>query len=206
MKNVLFFMFVILVSATTIAQRELRFGVKGGLNISSFGGEGKRVFGGFEPADVNEFRARKSFHVGAILEGPINDRISLQGEALYSSKGVKYFNDSLLKLDYIDLSLLGKYYFIKGFSAELGPVIGILVTASADGFGTAGYDVRSSYSSIDLGGSLGLTYRLKFGVFLTIRYTKGLNNNNNAEPFINQREDNLKNQNDVFQVSLGYSF
>lgn len=54
---------------------------------------------------------------------------------------------------------------------------------------------------IDFGINFGLGYKLASGIFLDARYNLGLSNINDLEG-----SDELKNQNQVIQVSVGYLF
>lgn len=54
------------------AQQDIRFGIKGGLNISTITGE-----------DVENIDARTSFHGGILVDIPIAEKFSFQPELLY---------------------------------------------------------------------------------------------------------------------------
>lgn len=194
MKN-LFFIFAITVLAfsTSFAQGELRMGIKGGLNLASIGGDAY-VTG------TSGFDSRTSFHLGGLVEIPISDKISVQPEVLYSAQGSKFnfgftTGSSDIKLDYLNIPIMGKYHIIPGLSGELGPVIGVLVKAES-----AGGDVKDSFKKTDIGVAIGATYRLPMGFFGSLRYNKGVTNINDDATV------STKNQNNVFQVSAGYSF
>ena len=184
------------ISASSFAQGELRIGAKAGLNLASIGGDAYITgFSGFD--------SRTSFHIGGLVEIPISEKFSVQPEVLYSSKGSKFNfgfgSASDVKLDYVDLPILGKYHIIEGLSAELGPVIGILIKADREENGMT-VDRKDRYKSTDIGVAIGASYRLPMGVFFSLRYNKGVTDIND-DPDIS-----AKNQNNVFQVSAGYSF
>ena len=170
-------------------------GAKAGLNVASLGGDS---YG------LGSLGARTSFHLGALVEIPLSEKFAVQPEILYSSEGSDWsFGnvDSDIKLDYIRVPVLAKYYIIEGLSAELGPSFGVLVSADDSGPG----DAKDRYKSFDAAIAVGASYRLDMGVFFSLRYNKGL---------LNVREDYVddgyrytyKNQSNVFQVSAGYSF
>lgn len=180
---------------TSFAQGEVRFGFKAGLNLASIGGDAYYAgFGGFD--------SRTSFHIGALVEIPFTDKISLQPEVLYSAQGSKYnfgFGGTDVMLDYINVPIMGKYHIIAGLSGELGPVIGVLVKAQAKDAGET-EDIKEFYKKADIGVGIGASYRLPMGLFGSLRYNKGVSN-------INDDSDiTAKNQNNVFQVSAGYTF
>ena len=194
MKNLfLNFAIIALIVSTSLAQGEVRFGIKGGLNLASLGGDAY-VTG------TSGFDSRTSFHIGGLVEIPISDKISVQPEVLYSAQGSKFnfgfiTGTSDIKLDYLNIPIMGKYHIIAGLSGELGPVIGILVKAN----GASG-DVKDMFKKTDIGVGIGATYRLPLGVFGSLRYNKGITDIND-DPTVS-----TKNQNNVFQVSVGYSF
>ncbi|RMA64163.1 porin family protein [Ulvibacter antarcticus] len=185
---------------SSFAQGEIRLGVKAGLNLASIGGDAYYTgFGGFN--------SRTSFHIGGLVEVPVTDKISVQPEILYSSQGSKtnygFGTTENSKLDYLNIPVMGKYHIIQGLSAELGPVIGILVNAESVDFetGLVG-ETKDQYKGLDIGIGIGASYRLPMGFFGSLRYNKGVTDIND----IKDEDFNAKNQNNVFQVSAGYSF
>ncbi len=104
-------------------KENMSFGVKGGLNVSSI-----------TNADQDGVNSKSliGFHVGFFGEFMISDKFAIQPELLYSAQGVKLDFDGDngdLKLDYINIPVMAKYYVADAFSLELGPQIGFLVSA-----------------------------------------------------------------------------
>ncbi|WP_203295867.1 porin family protein [Luteirhabdus pelagi] len=209
MKKLVLFAAVAVFGLTTMTAQEVRLGAKAGVNFASIGGDGTDGVDG-----------RTSFHVGGLVEIPISEKFSVQPELLYSSQGAKseYTEDfgfgvtadveEKLKLDYINIPILAKFYVAEGFSLQAGPQIGFLVSANAEiEYSAEGEsdsedaDVSDFYSGLDLGVGAGAGYRLNNGVFFQARYVLGLSNINDFEG-----SDDFKNQNNVIQVSVGYSF
>ena len=193
-KLLLFTAFAIFAFVNSNAQGEFRIGFKAGVNIASIGGD--------DTYGVGSLGSRTGFHIGALVEVPITEKISIQPELLYSMKGSNLdfsSGDTDIKLDYIDVPILGKYHIIEGLSGELGPVIGVLVKADADD-GDESEDIKEYYKSTDIGIAIGASYRLPMGVFFSLRYNKGITDINDDPAF------DGKNQNNVFQASAGYSF
>jgi len=116
-KIVLFLLTSIFITAVSQAQ-EIKFGVKGGLNLSTLSGDSPNISGR-----------------GAVLEVKFNDKFALQPELLYSEQGASAENGQLvnietkLRLNYINIPILAKYYLTKGLSVEAGPQLGILIDA-----------------------------------------------------------------------------
>ena len=183
------------------AQGKFKAGVKGGVNLASIGGDS--YYSGLS------YDSRVAYHIGGFLEIPFGEKISFQPELLYSAQGSGSagsflnieFNDT--KLNYINVPLLGKYYVIMGLSAEVGPVVGVLL--SADGSDVVdsngnNFDIKDGYNTLDIGVAIGATYNFDFGFFAGLRYQKGISNIND------DRFTNGKSQNNIFQISAGYSF
>jgi len=195
MKKLLLFNAIALFTLTSVQSQEFRLGAKAGLNVASLGGDS---YG------VGSLGSRTSFHLGGLAEIPLMGKFALQPELLFSSEGSNWTFTGLddnLKLDYIRVPVLAKFYIIEGLSAEAGPVFGVLVNAKNDD----GDDIKENFKTFDAAFGIGASYRLDMGVFFSLRYNKGL---------LNVNEDyeeggvtyNYKNQSNVFQVSAGYSF
>ena len=195
----------------------MRLGAKAGVNFSSISGDTSGDFSGLT-----------SFHIGGLVEIPINEKFSIQPEILYSMQGAagEYYvipfggfgtkYETNLKLDYINIPIMAKYYVIEGLSLEAGPQFGILVSAKEEGklieqgsgeSETFDRDVKENYNSLDVAFGLGAAYRLNNGIFFSARYLIGISqilNNDNVDTRFYLSDFNQRNN--VFQLSVGYSF
>lgn len=215
--GLLFFVLLVSFCGNGLAQ-ELRFGVKGGANVATIGGD-----------HTENLDPRISVHLGGLLEVPLNGKFALQPELLYSSQGSsqQYYNlvtDSSVKtktkLDYIHVPVMGKYYIIKNLSIELGPQIGFLVLAKNKYKGhmdSGRIDVRDFYSTLDFGIGAGASYYLNNGVFFSLRFNKGISNIQahgydsyymDSGVWICGTEDHsrVRQRNNALQISAGYTF
>lgn len=206
MKKLLLFTAVALFAFTTAQSQEFRIGAKAGLNVASLGGDS--YYGG-----LGSLGSRTSFHIGGLVEIPLMGRFSIQPELLYSSEGSDFSFGTLgkdTKLDYIRVPVLAKFYIIEGLSAEAGPVFGVLANAEGTYYNNDGDlvsgDAKDIYRGFDAQFGIGASYRLNMGVFFSLRYNKGLLNVNEEYEALGTRYNTGKNQNNVFQVSAGYSF
>ncbi len=179
--------------------QDVKFGVKGGLNIATFSG------------DVKDNSSIVGFHVGGFTEIKVSEKFSVQPELLYSTQGSKferYFNsiktDVQYKLAYLNLPVMAKYYVASKFSLEAGPQIGFLTSAKAvvTALGaTADGDVKEQFKSIDFGVNFGAGYDFTENISAGLRYNLGLSN------IAKTPEGNdSKLGNNVFSLSLGYKF
>lgn len=62
-----------------------------------------------------------------------------------------------LKLDYINLPILAKYYIIEGLSAEAGPLFGLLMTTNAAD--------DNRFKKIDVAFAIGASYKPNENIF-----------------------------------------
>lgn len=157
------------------AQESVYFGVKGGINISTFKGDG---FGDFNNPDP-----LTSFNLGLLAEIPVSDKFSVQPEVLYSGQGFDLESksnarDAEYQLDYINIPVLAKYYLTDGLSLEAGPQVGFLVNSEIDTNPRGdGGDVplnEDQFNKVDLSLALGASYKFRGGFFVNARYNFGL--------------------------------
>lgn len=185
-------------SAVGMAQQQVKFGPKAGVNFANVSGL--------------ESDMKVGFHVGAVAEIKFNEKFSIQPEVLYSTQGTKFdIGQGEVKWnnDYINVPIMAKYYIIDGFSVEAGPQIGFLMKAEQKGTigdlkGTQDVKDLYNYKSVDFGIGLGLAYDLPMGFFINARYNLGLSK---MRDVANIGGISTKDQkNNVIQVGVGYKF
>ncbi|RKR11158.1 outer membrane protein with beta-barrel domain [Flavobacterium sp. 90] len=172
-----------------------RFGVKGGLNVSNFTGYEQDV------------KSLIGFHVGGFAEIKVAKKFAVQPEFLYSTQGttIEGFDgdsNTTVKVNYLNIPILGKYYITDAFSVEAGPQIGFLLSAKA-----RGEDVSDLYKSTDFGFNLGCGYNFTEDISIGARYTIGLtdvNDISDGSQYPDLYNANFKNSN--FALSLAYKF
>ena len=187
-----------IVSLSAFAQEdEIRFGAKAGLNVSTVVSD-----------DLEDNKAKIGFNIGGLVEIPVADSFAVQPELLFSTQGTteEYTIGNVtekynLKLSYLNIPVLAKYYVAEGLSLAAGPQVGIAVTREVeveiDG-DSATVDADDFYKAIDFSLALGAGYQLESGIFVDARYNLGLSNISDVEGF------DVKNS--VFQFSVGYKF
>jgi opacity protein-like surface antigen len=179
--------------------QKAEFGVKAGVNIASqkFSGVGAP-----SPSAVT------AFQVGAFLEVKISDKFSIQPELLYSLQGSSFDFKSgtidtknTLKLAYINIPVMFKYYAAEKFSLEAGPQIGFLTSAEivTEAMGqSVTQDIKSSFKSVDFGLNIGAGYDFTEKISAGVRYNLGLTNIGKNDG----SGDSIKNN--VFSITVGY--
>lgn len=192
MKKLLLMAAVAVFGLSNMNAQEVKFGAKAGVNFATIGGD-----------DTDGIKSRTAFHIGGVAEISISDKFSVQPELLYSAQGAKQdFEGTEVEVnyDYLNVPIMAKYYVAEGFSIEAGPQVGLLLSAKGKAAGEE-VDIKDFTSGIDFALGLGAGYRLDSGLNFSARYNLGLSNVNDGEG-----SDEFKNQNNVFQISVGYFF
>lgn len=207
MKKLVMIAAVTVFGFTMLQAQEVKLGAKAGANFAKLTGD-----------DVEDADGRTGFHLGVLAEIPFNEKWAIQPEILYSQKGLQSKSDffdgeieTKLKLDYITVPIMGKYYFTDALSLEFGPELGfrakaeqeIEITGENDGGLEGTEDIKDDISGFDFGAGGGLAYQLNNGLFLQARYIIGLTNitkDDDEGAF----GDDLTNSNLSF--SLGFKF
>lgn len=167
---------LLVAGSTSMNAQGIDFGVKAGANFSNLDGDG---------IDGDNLT---SFHAGAVLEVNLFENFSLQPEVLYSSQGTK-LEDEDIKLDYISVPVLAKFYLISDkLSIEAGPQFSFLVNDDVpEVFETKSFD----FAAI---GGLGLN--ITNNLFVQARYVVGLTDTTKEAEVTNK----------VIQLSVGWKF
>ncbi|NJW52629.1 porin family protein [Salinimicrobium oceani] len=207
MKKVLLFAFVALFACTITAQ-QVNFGAKAGVNFASIGGD-----------ETEEWDGKTGFHLGLISEILLSEKFAFQPEILYSSQGAKAEGtetfegitasyEAKLKLDYVNIPLLAKYYISPNFNIHVGPQLGFLVKSEGEAeysfmgeSETETEDLKDDTKGVDFALAAGLGYKLEMGLFFEARYNLGLSNIWDYED-----EDDFSQKNNVIQLSVGFMF
>jgi len=184
------------------SQEKIQFGVKGGINFTSM---------------TSDFLIDKDyktgFHIGVISEIPIGNKFVLQPEILYSTQGTdgKVILDAIpypgapgvpphpvtIELSYLQIPVLAKIQIVENFSLEIGPSFNFLIK-DKETFGTT--SIKDVGENFEFSGVVGISYRLKGGVFGVLRYVNGFT----AALKRNHYDDTPKNSS--FNLGLGYMF
>lgn len=197
MKKVLLFLVLGMFGMASV-NSQIKFGAKAGVNFADITGK-----------NVDSFDGRTSFHFGAVAEIEISEKFSFQPELIYSSQGSDYSEDfegqsfeGTVKVDYLNIPLMAKYYIMEGLSIEGGPQIGFLLSAK-DEYDDGEDDLKDFLKSTDFGINFGLGYKLDNGLFFSARYNLGLSDNLDNSEF---ESEGAEYKNSVIQLSVGYFF
>ena len=173
----------VVLTATIANAQDMKFGVKGGLNMSSNSEEGASSL--------------LAFQLGGFAEFKVSDKFAVQPELMYSAQGAKFSAGGVSiteNLNYINIPVMAKYYVADAFSLELGPQIGFLMSAKVEGV-----DFKEFCNSTDFGLNLGAGYNLNETMSLGLRYNMGLTN-------VLKDQVDGSSKNSSVQLSFGYKF
>ena len=155
--------------------------------------------------------------LGIDLIAPINEQLSLESGLRFAGKGNKtsfegqesegaYSFEDKIRLNYLDVPLLARYQLGKGgFSIYGGVQPSLLISAKQKGEGTGSEsqntDVKDSYKSLDMAGSIGMGYEFTNGLRVNLGYDHGFANIADNSAFGAGKINNR-----TFKLSLGYKF
>lgn len=191
----------------TTSSSDVRFGIKGGMNVSSLSDDGS----------LEDQGSKIGFNAGVFATIPVAESFSIQPEVIYTQYGDKYdyrapiSNDRISyarHLDYVAVPLMFQYNFIPNLYVEAGPEFGFLVSAknklknesNNDPLNTTG-DYKDQLNTFNLGIGLGAGYYFTDNIGITARYTAGVTDVAKDRP---NGSDAIRNNN--FAVGLAFKF
>jgi len=150
-------------------------GLRGGLNVSNFGGSGV--------SSGNRYKAGLNF--GAVGVYSVDSHWAIAVEVNYSQKGNSPAQNSYVKLNYLDIPLYVNYFFGQGgdrFRTKvfLGPYVGVLMAAKTKIGSIESDDLKPLYNPTDFGVLAGAGFHYKFSeindnwLIFDVRYAYGL--------------------------------
>jgi hypothetical protein len=194
MKKIVLSLGLLVGIASAANAQEVRFGLKAGVNYSTFTG-----------GDFEDIENKIGLQAGVLANFGLSDLISIQPEVLYSQKGTQSKDDSddKYKLNYVDVPVLVKVN-AGGLFFEGGPQVGFLASAKATD-GTNDVDVKDIFNTVDFGYAVGLGYQADSGPMIGLRYNGGINKVTKSvdTPFGTFESDA---RNSAFQLYVGYTF
>lgn len=183
------------------AQRPVRVGVIGGMNVTGAWGE-----------DADNADTRTGFDVGALVQLPLGEMVTLQPEVHYTQKGFVLplvTGQEERSLDYIQVPVLLRagVPLAEGFDVDLqvGPSLGFLMSCTSETTATGAtttIDCDESTRAFDWGIIAGGSFSWAAGpgdVLLDVRYDLGMTEVGDADGAPDIR-------NTSFQFLLGYAF
>ena len=133
-----FSLFLIFSTTSTLQAQAVQTGIKGGLNYATLGG------------DIEDANFMTSYHLGLFTNIRITEGYALQPEVLFSRQGAANYGDNYdleLKMDYLTIPVMAKFYLVDGFNLQFGPQVAFLLNAETEG------DLEMGVQPIDAVGS-----------------------------------------------------
>ncbi len=190
--------------ACSLFQAQTHFGVKAGYNLSQLKWEDYK------------FDSKSYFYAGGFVEHYLNEKISLQGELLYTELGGsdetelthivgnEIINEGNIALKYhypqIQIPVSVRYYPQEKLALSAGLNFGLNIGAKVDSSITyegSPYGNIENEKTLNLFPFLGAGYRIIDNLSLEARYNFG---------FFNMHDSDLKVKSNFFQIGLGYRF
>ncbi|MEZ2446417.1 porin family protein [Chitinophaga sp. RCC_12] len=174
-----------------VQAQNVKFGVKGGLNISKL-------------TDTDGSKTLAGFHAGGLVNIGLNESWAIQPEVLYSAQGTKAEKSVLwlttsntVKVNYINVPVMVQYSIVPEFYLEAGPQVGFLTAAKVKS-GDVTVDIKDDMQSVDFGLGFGFGYKFDMGLGISGRYNFGLTNVYDS--------DKVDSKNSVAQIGVFYTF
>ncbi|CAM1370533.1 porin family protein [Tenacibaculum xiamenense] len=161
----------------TVAAQETRFGVTAGYNMTT-GKLTEKMLKKDRVVTTND----SGYFVGFFVDYKVNDKFGIQPELHYAAVYTNG-NDS----NFLTVPILAKYYINDRFNVQLGPMLDLILD-----------DVSELTNTFGVGAAAGLGYDFSEDVYVSARYSFGLNNR------IDQVDTTLKSN--FLQVGIGYKF
>lgn len=185
MKKILIVLLLSMVAIQGFTQVQVALGLKAGVNVSKLNN------------DDLESSSITAFHGGAFGLFKFT-AIGIQPELLFSQQGSKIDDVSLgkgdLKMSYMTIPVMVKFYLPGGFNLQAGPQFGFLNSAEFDG-----EDIKDSFKNSDVSANVGVAWDAPFGLVFDARYNIGLSDLNDGDGTV---VGEVKSG--VFQFSIGY--
>lgn len=146
--------------------------------------QNKNVFGGMVGMNVSSIsnydgKAAPGMTVGLYWERKLSSTFSLQSNFLYSQRGERAGESTPeLKLQYIHLPIMTKYYITDSFQVMAGIYWDLLLGIAGDNH------FNSDFKSGDFGIPVGASYDLSNHIQLDLSYNIGLTNISNSPDFV----------------------
>ncbi len=189
-KLILSLSIIALAVMTTSAQ--VTFGLKAGLNLATWTGSDA------SSTNLPGKTMKAGLNIGALVNFAVSSNFSIQPEAVYSMEGVKVTGGTY-DLSYINIPVLAKYNFSKGFYAATGPQLGIITSAKVKPTGGTSTDIKSLLQSTDFAWVIALGYLTAANVGFDARYNFGIGTIDKGSP-----KDKFTNS--VIQLGVFYMF
>lgn len=173
MKRFLFTSLLICITAIGISQ-EIRYGVRGALNVSNLD---------FEPDATFENKHRNGFAFAGFVDFGFSETVALRTELQWSAEGGK---SEEIRADYLQMPVMLRLSVSDRITIGAGPQIALKTWQNDDGFATFTFS-----------GVAGIEYMITDELFVDARYSYGFSN------ILDKDLTDLEAKNHVMQFGFG---
>lgn len=195
MKKRLLIVFLMLVAgyvSQVSAQQEFRFIPKIGVNLANINGTGG--------TDL-----KAGLNAGFSVEWMLQPKFAIEPGVFYSMQGCKFPSGTKIKLDYINVPILAKYYLVKGFNVFAGPQVGFNTMAKTEYAVAEGEeDLKDYIKPIDLALATGVGYQFDMGLMVSAGFNWSFINHMKKSDLLDDNDN--KYHNIAFQFNVGWRF
>lgn len=204
MKKIFILAIGLFVATAANAQDRIKFGIKGGVNISDIiKGDGNNNF---------DTQTKAGFNAGVTLEIPLIAGLQFTPEVLYAQKGYQLTYDDNTKFkqttNFIDVPILFAFRLGSSFNIVAGPQVSFLLSTKnkfESGFGsvteTNVEDDSDRFKKSLVGGVIGFRYDVNDRFDIHARYALDFQKNNE-----NGSEYTPEYRNQVYSIGVGVKF
>lgn len=191
MRKIVLLIAIIGIGTASFAQ-DIKYGVKGGLNLANFSGD-----------DING-DSKADIYFGGFMRIDLTESLAFQPELIYSRQGSSNDSegiDSKFKTNFLNIPLLLRTKMLGSdkLYAIAGPQIGIHLSSELEEDGNS-IDFDKGMRDMDFSVALGLQLDLNKQFSIEARYNFGLSK------IFNDDYLELDSKNSVFQVGIAASF
>jgi hypothetical protein len=160
------------------------------VNLAQAQGWGVRAGAAFSNVSLREADIKIGAYAGLYKQiGVVSKLLYVQPEIQFSKQGFTTKTDDF-DLNYVQVPILARLYFLKIISIETGPQFGFLVSDKTDG------PTKANFKTFDSSWATGLTFNLPLGFSIDTRYIASFTDLSTLS--------GAKNQ--VFQLGAGFKF
>lgn len=162
------------------------WGPKVGLTMSTING-------------VEDVQLREGVSAGLFFESVACNWFVIEGDLLFSMQGFKADDElgSKIRLNYISMPIVGKYYVFDGLNLQMGAAFDYLIHSGIKVDDNSDVDIDGDFNKFNIQFVAGMAYDFDFGMVLEARYSYGLT------PMSTQRNDIYSG---MLQISAGWRF
>lgn len=124
---------------------------------------------------VPDTQVREGVTAGLFFESVATSWLVLESDLMFSMQGFKQndADNTKVRLNYISMPMVAKYYVIDGLNLQMGAAFDFLVHSSLDS-DNGDADVDGDFNRFNIQLIAGLAYDFDFGMVLEGRYSYGL--------------------------------